>query len=126
MRTRAAERQFGNPNHVVNVALRFGLALAGAIAIAAPSGATATTIAPAAQPNAPPPTPEEHVPPPPPNCGTVTWLPGRWQWIGIAGAEWQWERGRYVAWPRDRSASATVQPRPAPDGWAEIEQVELR
>jgi hypothetical protein len=122
MTTLAAERQFGNPSHLVKVVRRFGLALAGAIAIAAPSVATATTIAPAAQP-APPPTPEELVPSPPPNCGTATWLPGRWQWTGIAGAEWQWERGRYVEWPRDRSASAILQRRPAPDGWAEIEHV---
>ncbi|MBI3513094.1 MAG: hypothetical protein HY060_03380 [Proteobacteria bacterium] len=75
------------------------LALATVLVVAATSGAAGSTIGPSAQLHEPPPAPTEILPPLPRDRGTVTWLPGSWQWTGIAGAEWQWQRGRYVAWP---------------------------
>src|SRR5271163_201142 len=93
---------------------RWGLALPVVLALAA----AATASAPPAQLAAQPPAPEERVPPPP--GGTVSWLPGSWRRTGIAGAEWQWQRGRYVAWPPAAAAPEDDRqddrPRAIPDG----------
>jgi len=99
------------------------LVLAAVIGIAGTSVAAASTIAPAAQLHAQPAAPEERAAPPPRNGGTVTWLPGQWRSTGIAGAEWQWDPGRYVAWPADRSAAAIdpSQSTPNVSGWLEDE-----
>jgi hypothetical protein len=86
------------------------------IVIAATSGAAATTITPSEPLRAQPPVPEERIPPPP-RGGAVTWLPGQWRWIGTAGTEWQWERGHYVEWPRDRTASEIGPSPSAPNDW---------
>jgi hypothetical protein len=88
---------------------RRSLALSIVLAIAATSAAAAPVSPPPAQLAVQPPAPDERIPPPP--GGPVTWLPGSWRWSGIAGAEWQWQRGRYVAWP-----PADDQPRATPDG----------
>jgi hypothetical protein len=96
---------------------RYWLVLPMVLVIAGTSPATATTTAPSAELQAQPRAPEELVPPPPPNCGMVTWLPGHWRWTGIAGIEWQWERGRYVEWPPGPTASVIDQGQSAPDGW---------
>jgi hypothetical protein len=98
----------------------YWLALPVAMAIAA-SSVAAATIVPSAQLQAPPPAFDETVPSPPLNCGTVTWLPGRWRGTGVAGAEWQWERGRYVQWPPDRTASVIGQRQSQPDDEVWIE-----
>jgi hypothetical protein len=97
------------------------LSVAALITVAAASVATATPIAPAAQLYAQPAAPEERAPPPPRNGGSVTWLPGQWRSTGVAGAEWQWEPGRYVAWPADRNAAVIdpSQSTPNVSGWLE-------
>jgi hypothetical protein len=99
------------------------LVLAALTVIAATSVVAANPIAPAAQLQTQPTAPEERPPPPPHNGGSVTWLPGQWRSTGIAGAEWQWEPGRYVAWPADRSATVIdpSQSTPNVSGWLEDE-----
>jgi hypothetical protein len=90
-------------------------ALTAVLALLGSAAATASTQVASAPPDAPPPALAERLPPLPRDCGTVTWLPGRWQWTGIAGAEWEWRRGRYVAWPPgDRAPS--VEPASPPRG----------
>jgi len=78
----------------------------------------AAALSPSMELRAQPPAPEERIPPPP-NCGAATWLPGHWLWTGVAGTEWQWESGRYVEWPRDRTASGLGQGPVAPSDWVE-------
>lgn len=78
--------------------------LAGIVAVAS-GAAAATAISPVADLRTPPPSPHEAIPAPP-RSGAFTWLPGHWRWSGIGGAEWQWERGRYVEWPANATPSA--------------------
>lgn len=94
------------------------LGAAAVLAVASWScGAAASTNATPEPARASPPVLDEQVPPPP-RTGAFTWLPGRWHWVGIGGAEWQWESGRYVAWPPPARAETAIDRAPAnPDGW---------
>ena len=94
----------------------FRFALAAAIAIATAPVADATSPAPSYPLPASPAALEERLPPLP-GPGAYTWLPGRWSWTGVAGVEWQWQPGRYVAWPPAHTTAIDVT-EPLPSGWA--------
>jgi hypothetical protein len=91
------------------------LALATLIGVGAAPLAGATSLAPL-HASAPPPALEERVPPLP-GPGAFTWLPGRWAWTGIAGVEWQWQPGRFVAWPPAQTTAIDLSEPPS-SGWA--------
>ena len=108
---RIAERYApGLARTLLRLALPMIIAIAGV--------AAAATTPPSTPSHEPPPALEERLPPLPPNCGAATWLPGRWLWTGIAGTEWQWQHGRWVEWPPNRTASDSDQSPSKPNGWA--------
>jgi hypothetical protein len=99
--------------------LRYGLALT-TLALVGAGAAGARTLAPDLQQPAQPAALEERVGPPP-GAGAFTWQPGHWMWTGIAGIEWQWEPGRYIAWPRGPQTATIDQELSIRDGRAWVD-----
>jgi hypothetical protein len=89
------------------------------LAVVAATPVAATTLDASTSLRVPPPALEERLPPLP-GRGSFTWQPGSWRWTGIAGAEWEWQSGHYVSWPRRRAAAPPDQAPSTSRGWAGI------
>ena len=75
-----------------------------------------TTVVPAA-PMPPPPPISELVPPPPPGAGPTVWQPGHWQYTGLSGNPWSWQKGQYVGVPPGAAAWGPGQWQQQAGGW---------
>jgi hypothetical protein len=61
----------------------------------------------------PPPPPETETPPPAP-APTYVWEPGHWSWNG---AQYHWQRGRYIAKPTTTATYIPGHWEQRPEGW---------